>query len=65
MPVANQGEGKQQKGDQQQAASFCGISRVPPMLAGGVVLGLGVRHGDIVTLPGKGGGSLVLHYARR
>jgi hypothetical protein len=38
---------------------------MPPMLVGGVVLVLGVRHEDIVTLPGKGGGGLVLHYARR
>jgi hypothetical protein len=65
LPVANQREGKQQKGDQQQTASFGCISSVPSMLVDGLVLLPGIGHGDIVTLPGKGGGGLMLHYARR
>jgi cholera toxin transcriptional activator len=53
VPVANQGEDEQQKGDQQQAGSFRSINRVPPVLAGRVVLALGVRHEDIVRSAGR------------
>jgi cholera toxin transcriptional activator len=62
MPVANQREHKQQKGDQQQSGSFRGVNRVPAVLAGGTVLALGVRHEGIVRSAGSRG-CLVLHYA--
>jgi hypothetical protein len=47
MPIANQSEGEQQKGDQQQAGSFRGINGVPLMLVG-TVLALSVDHHLIV-----------------
>jgi hypothetical protein len=37
MPVANYGEDKQEKRDQQKARSFRGVNRVPGMLPGGFV----------------------------
>jgi cholera toxin transcriptional activator len=49
VPVANERERKQQKGDQQPAARFRSIDRVPPMLVGGVVLMLGAGHEGIVA----------------
>ncbi len=48
VPVANQRKDEQQEGDQQQAGSFRGINCVPAVLAGGIVLALGVSHADIV-----------------
>jgi len=62
VPVANQSEDQQQKGDQQQAGSFRGINRVPLMLVSGVVLAVGVRHESIVRSAGRRT-RLVLHYA--
>jgi cholera toxin transcriptional activator len=53
MPVANQSQDKQQKGNQQQAGSFRGINRVPAVLAGGIVLALVVRHANIVRPAGS------------
>ena len=53
VPVANQREDEQQKGNQQQAGSFRGINRVPAVLAGGIVLALGVRHTNIVRPAGS------------
>jgi cholera toxin transcriptional activator len=53
VPVANQCEDEQQEGDQQQAGSFRGINCVPAVLAGGIVLALGVRHADIVRSAGS------------
>ena len=53
VPVANQCEDEQQKGNQQQAGGFRGINRVPAVLAGGIVLALGVRHTDIVRSAGS------------
>jgi hypothetical protein len=72
VPVPNQSEGEQQKGNQQQAGSFRGINRVPLVLVGRIVLALRVHHDFIVRrserwVPfaecacGRGRG-LVLHY---
>jgi len=48
VPVPNQSEGEQRKGDQQQAGSFRGINRVPLTLVAGIVLALRVHHDFIV-----------------
>jgi DNA-binding winged helix-turn-helix (wHTH) protein len=53
VPVANQSEDEQKKGDQQQTGSFRGINRVPAVLAGGIVLAPGVRHENIVRSAAK------------
>jgi hypothetical protein len=73
VPVPNQSEGQQQKGDQQQTGSFRGINRVPLMLVGGIVLAFSLHHGFIVRRSETGGcrlrvrigrsRGLVLHYA--
>jgi hypothetical protein len=47
VPVANQSEGEQQKGDQQQARSLRGINRVPLVLVG-IVLASSANHDFIV-----------------
>ena len=48
VPVANYGEYKQEKRNQQQARRFRGIGRVPLVLVVGVVLGMSVHHDLIV-----------------
>ncbi len=48
MPIADQGENQQQKGDEQQAGCFRGIDRVPAVLVGGTVLAPRGKHTSIV-----------------
>lgn len=48
VPVANESENQQQESDQQQAASFLGINRVPLMLVRSIVLALSGDHRYIV-----------------
>jgi len=54
VPIANQDESKQQKGDQQQAGSFRGINGVPVVLVG-IVLALSINHDFIVLRPETAG----------
>ena len=53
MPVPNEGEDQQHKGDQQQSRSFRRIDCVPVMTADGLLFGLGGEHADIVALRGR------------
>jgi hypothetical protein len=48
VPVANQGEDEQQKGDQKQAGGLGGVYPVPRMLMCRVVLALSFYHEVIV-----------------
>jgi hypothetical protein len=48
VPVANQDEGEQKKGNQEQSGSLRGINRMPMMLVAGVVLALSFHHAHIV-----------------
>jgi len=48
MPVANQGEDQQQKGDEEQAGGFRGINRVPAVRVAGTVLTPRGKHTGIV-----------------
>jgi cholera toxin transcriptional activator len=66
VPVANHGESKQQKCDQQQAGSFRGIDRVAAALGTGFVSALtSFNHGFIVRRNEFAPHGLVLHYASR
>jgi len=51
MPIADQGEDEQQKGNQQQAGGFRGVNRMP-LLVDGIVLAMSVSHTDIVRRAG-------------
>jgi hypothetical protein len=53
MPVPNEGEDQQHKGDQQQSRGFRGIDCVPVMTAHGLLFGLGGKHADIVAPWGR------------
>jgi DNA-binding response OmpR family regulator len=64
VPVPNQSEGQQQKGDQQQTGSFRGINRVPLMLVGGIVLAFSLHHGFIVRRSETGGCRLPVRIGR-
>jgi len=48
VPVANQGEGQQEKRNQEQAGRFRGIDCVPMVLVAGVVLALSFHQANIV-----------------
>lgn len=53
VPVANQRQDQQQKGDEQQPGRFRGVDRVAVLLRGSVVLASGVGH-EVIVAPGLG-----------
>jgi len=68
VPIANQGEDEQHKGDQQQSRSLGGVDGMAVVLVSRVVLRCGGGHGLIVALPAGGrrsatGEQPMLHYA--
>ena len=55
VPIANQREDQQQKGDKQQTGGLRGINRMPAVLMGRTVLALSFSHDNIVRPAGTGG----------